>query len=186
MQRRALGFFFISLALVVFGESAWILAKAELAQILLMRAWERRVSGTTRPKPWPWADTWPVALIRAPRLGEERIVLAGASGRNMAFGPTHVDGSASLGDDSNAVLSGHRDTHFAFLERLRSGDEIVVSTPDSNQHRYFVETSFVVDENELWILDATDEKTLTLVTCFPFDAVVPGGPDRYVVRAVGR
>ncbi len=168
----------------MFGESVWILAKAQLAQLLLARAWEQRVLGTPRPKPWPWADTWPVALLRAPRLGEEQIVLAGASGRNMAFGPTHIGSSATLGGESNAVLSGHRDTHFAFLEHLRAGDELVIDTPDTKRYRYRVETTYVVDENDLWVLDATDEKVLTLVTCFPFDAIVPGGPERYVVRAV--
>jgi sortase A len=184
MRRRAFGFFFIALALVILGESVWILAKAQLAQLLLARAWEQRVSGTTQPKPWPWADTWPVALLRAPRLGEEHVVLAGASGRNMAFGPTHVDGSAPMGASSNAVLSGHRDTHFAFLERLEPGDEILIDTPDANRHRYRVETTHIVDESDLWVLETTDEKMLTLVTCFPFDAVIPGGPERYVVRAV--
>ena len=184
MQRRALGFFFIALALVLFGESVWILAKAQLAQLLLARAWEERTLGATEPKPWPWADTWPVALLRAPRLGEEQIVLAGASGRNMAFGPTHVGSTAKPGENGNAVLSGHRDTHFAFLEHLRRGDELVVDTPDETRHRYRVETAYVVDESALWVLEDTDEKTLTLVTCYPFDAVVPGGPERYVVRAV--
>ncbi len=184
MQRRALGLFFIALALALFGESLWILAKAQLAQLLLRRAWEQRVAGAADPKPWPWADTWPVALLRAPRLGEHYFVLAGASGRNMAFGPTHVGSSDALGGASNAVVSGHRDTHFAFLEHLTPGDELVIDTPDSKRHRYRVETTHVVDENDLWVLEPTDAKMLTLVTCFPFDAVVPGGPERYVVRAI--
>lgn len=184
MQRRALGLFVIALALALFGESVWILAKAQLAQLLLTKAWERKVTGAVEPKPWPWADTWPVALLRAPRLGEDHIVLAGASGRNMAFGPTHVESTAALGSDSNAVLSGHRDTHFAFLEHLRAGDVILVDTPDAKQHRYRVDATYVVDENDLWILDETNVEVLTLVTCYPFDAIVPGGPERYVVRAV--
>lgn len=184
MQRRALGFFFILLALALFGESGWILAKARLAQLLLARAWGERTSGATEPKPWPWADTWPVALLRAPRLGEDQIVLAGASGRNMAFGPTHVASTAKLGEPGNAVLTGHRDTHFAFLERLRRGDVIFIDTPDEKRHRYRVEWAYVVDEHDVWVLDETEETTLTLVTCYPFDAVVPGGPGRYVVRAV--
>ncbi len=184
MQRRALGLFFIALALALFGESVWILAKAQLAQLLLARAWERRIDGAAEPKPWPWADTWPVALLRAPRLGKDYVVLAGASGRNMAFGPTHVGSTDVLGGASNAVVSGHRDTHFAFLEFLTPGDELVVDTPDSKRHRYRVETTHVVDENDLWVLDPTDDKMLTLVTCFPFHAVLPGGPERFVVRAI--
>lgn len=184
MQGKTLGLLFLALSLGLFGKGAWILAKAELAQLLLVRAWHERLSGEPEPKPWPWADTWPVAEIVVPRLGESHIVLAGASGRNMAFGPTHLDGTAALGSSSNAVLSGHRDTHFAFLEHLEPGDELLVSTPERSDLLYRVETIDVVDEWDRWVLEPTEETTLTLVTCYPFDAVVPGGPGRYVVRAV--
>ena len=54
--------------------------------------------------------------------------LAGVSGRTLAFGPGHVDGTPLPGDPGNSVLSGHRDTHFAFLRELRSGDILLVST----------------------------------------------------------
>ena len=101
----------------------------------------------------------------------------------MAFGPMHAGSSDVLGGASNAVVSGHRDAHFAFLEHLTPGDELVIDTPDSKQHRYRVETTLVVDENDLWVLEPTDEKMLTLVTCFPFHALVPDGSERYVVRA---
>jgi hypothetical protein len=33
-------------------------------------------------------------------------------------------------------------------------------------------------------LEPAAEPTLTLITCFPFDAALPGGPLRYVVQAV--
>ena len=184
MQRKTLGLFFVVLSFGLFVKSTWILAKAELAQLLLAQAWHQRLSGDPAPKPWPWADTWPVAKLSVPRLGESHIVLAGASGRNMAFGPTHMDGTAAPGTRSNSVVSGHRDTHFAFLEHLEPGDEVVLSTPDALDRLYRVETIDVVDEWDRWVLEPTEETTLTLVTCYPFDAVVPGGPGRYVVRAV--
>ena len=63
------------------------------------------------------------------------------------------------------------------------GDEIVIETPDKREHRYAVTSARVVDERDTWVAEPTDEKTLTLVTCYPFDAIVPGGPERYVVRA---
>ena len=46
------------------GHGAWIHAKAQLAQYLLQRAWERTLRGEPAAKPWPWADTWPVARLR--------------------------------------------------------------------------------------------------------------------------
>jgi sortase A len=36
-------------------------------------------------KPWPWADTWPVARIAVPRLSVQAVVLAESSGQALAF-----------------------------------------------------------------------------------------------------
>ena len=98
------------------GHGAWIHAKAWLAQLLLQRAWERTLRGEAAAKPWPWADTWPVARLRVPAHGVDLIVLSGVSGRTLAFGPGHAP-------------------------------------------------------------------ALVLMTCYPFDALAPGGPLRYVVTA---
>jgi len=77
-----------------FGQGAWIEAKAWLAQALIGRAWAKTLAGHRNVKPWPWADTWPVARLSVPALGIERYVLAGTSGAAMAFGPGHVEGTA--------------------------------------------------------------------------------------------
>jgi len=44
----------------------------------------------------------------------------------------------------------------------------------------------VVHESDSSPLEPAAEPILTLVTCFPFAATLPGGPLRYVVRAVAR
>jgi sortase A len=41
----------------------------------------------------------------------------------------------------------------------------------------------VVDYRDRHPLAGTPQPTLTLITCYPFDAIAPGGPLRYVVRA---
>ncbi|HKN85343.1 MAG TPA: class GN sortase, partial [Nitrospiraceae bacterium] len=64
-----------------FGHGAWVYVKAQAAQDLLHRAWARTMNGERNVKPWPRADTWPVARLRAPYHGMDMIVLAGASGR---------------------------------------------------------------------------------------------------------
>ena len=55
------------------GSGLWIQAKAELAQVLLERAWEKTLAGEARARPWPWADTWPVARLRIPSSGVDQI-----------------------------------------------------------------------------------------------------------------
>jgi sortase A len=165
------------------GEGAWIHLKAKLAQYLLQRAWQRTVQGQDQAKPWPWADTWPLAKLQAPEYGEDLIVLANASSRTMAFGPVHASATAMPGKPGTAVLSGHRDTHFRFLERLQIGDEILVEVPRAGHYRYQVVEITIVNARHARIDARTDRRSLVLVTCYPFDAVVPGGPLRYIVTA---
>jgi len=165
------------------GRGAWIYAKAQLAQVLLARAWHRTEGVGVGFEPWPWADSWPVARLLAPAEGVELIVLAGGSGSTLAFAPGHLDFSADPGRPGNCVIAGHRDTHFAFLEELSVGAELVVVRPDGGRLGYVVREVGVVDRDQTWVMEASGGCELTLVTCFPFRDPVPGGPLRYVVRA---
>ncbi len=166
------------------GRAAWIEAKAHLAQQLVRRAWHETLAGASDTRPWPWADTQPVARLMVPGRGVELFVLAGASGRTLAFGPGHVSGTPLPGEPGNSVVSGHRDTHFAFLRRLRDGDEVVVERRDGRRQRYAVNGTRIVDHRETWVASDAGDTRLTLVTCYPFDALRPGGPLRYVVTAL--
>ncbi|MSQ60616.1 MAG: sortase [Betaproteobacteria bacterium] len=104
------------------SEWVYIHAKAWAAQKLIAAGWGRSLASGAGVKPWPWADTHPVARLEAPRLRVALMVLAGASSRTLAFGPGHMNGTPLPGGAGNSVLSGHRDTHFAFLRELRPGD----------------------------------------------------------------
>jgi sortase A len=175
----------VAVGSVPLARGAWLYAKAALAQVLLEEAWQETVGSGRATRPWPWADTFPVARLEVPRLDEAAIVLAGGTGRTMAFGPGHLDGSARPGGAGNCVLSGHRDTHFAFLEHLHRGDQILLEDGNGRVHRYSVVESAVVDEEQTWVADGTDGRVLTLVTCYPFRSTVAGGSLRYVVWAEG-
>jgi sortase A len=165
------------------GHGVWIHAKARLAQLLLQRAWERTLRGEAAAKPWPWADTWPVARLRVPAHGVDLIVLSGVSGRTLAFGPGHAPDSASPGTPGTEIVTAHRDTHFRFLERVQRGDEIFVEAPRRRMVRLRVHELAVVDSRHAVIRSEPPVTALVLMTCYPFDALVPGGPLRYVVTA---
>ena len=166
------------------GSAGYIHAKAALAQVLLRDAWDRAQAGHAMPRPWPWADTWPVARISVPGRDIERFVLAGANGRTIAFGPGHVFGTPLPGEAGNSVIGAHRDTHFAFLRELRAGEEIVVAKSAATTRRYRVTGAEIVGKSETRVLaQAPGETRLTLITCYPFDALRAGGPLRYVVTA---
>ncbi len=163
-------------------DGMWLRAKALLAQYLLRQAWEETVRTGVAIKPWPGADSWPVARLRVARLGIDRIVLEGDSGEVLAFGPGHLTGSAVPGGQGNCVLSGHRDTSFTFLKELRPGDTVSIQATDGSNYDFLV-TSSHVRKNQGLYLERSDSPWLTLITCYPFDAVRPGTDRRYVVFA---
>ncbi len=164
------------------GEGLWIYAKARLAQWLLQRAWARTLSGDTAVKPWPWADTWPVMRLSVPGKEIDLIVLNGAYGRTLAFGPGYLESSSPPGRPGATVLSGHRDTHFRFLRLLEEGDPIAVQTASGQVFRYRVRDRQIVSASAGWIAMGQEQATLVLVTCYPFDNL-GSGPLRYVVTA---
>lgn len=166
-----------------FGQGAYIPAKAWVAQELMQRAWQRSGEGESRATPWPWADTWPVARLRANEGAVELIVLSGGSGRTLAFGPGHLSISALPGETGNSIIAGHRDTHFRFLQHLEKGDSISIELPDGQLFDYRVSHIDVVDSRRGSLQLDTDSATLSLVTCYPFSALDAAGPWRYVVSA---
>ena len=165
------------------GQGAYIPAKAWFAQELMQRAWLRATAGEDRAAPWPWADTWPVARLTATSHDVDLIVLAGGSGRTLAFGPGHLGASALPGETGNMVIAGHRDTHFAFLQGVKRGDRLGIESFGGATYVYEVIGLDVVDSRRGSLVLDTDDAALTLVTCYPFDALEPGGPLRYVVTA---
>lgn len=165
------------------GHGAYIKAKAVVAQILLAEAWDRALAGETAPKPWAWADTWPVARLEVPRLHAGAIVLHSASGQALAFGPGHMSETALPGEPGLSVIAAHRDTHFRFLRDIEPGDDIRVTTADGVTHVFEVTGTRIVRADASGLDANGPGHRLALVTCYPFDALAVGGPLRFVVLA---
>ncbi|MEH6585995.1 MAG: class GN sortase [Halioglobus sp.] len=174
----------VLLALQQLGSAGVIYAKAWLAPVMLERAWQQSMAAQGQPvKPWPWADTWPVAKLSVPSLNISQFVLAGDTGNSLAFGPGHNLASAELGASGSAMIGGHRDTHFAFLRDLRPGQRILLRLPTGALKQYRVQQTAVVDSSVGQPLWSSGHEQLLLVTCYPFDALMTGGPLRFVVFA---
>jgi len=171
------------IGLILFGDGAYIHAKAWLAQVLLERAFDRSVATGQAVKPWSWADTWPVARIEVKRIGASAIVLESASGQALAFGPGHIQQTVDAGERGAAVYAAHRDTHFRFLRNVAMGDVIEITRRDGKHFRYRADSSAVVRFDASGIDPATQGFELVLTTCWPFDAVT-SGPERYILHAI--
>lgn len=171
------------IGVLLFGDGAYIHAKAWLAQVLLDRAFDKSLATREVVKPWSWADTWPVARIEVKRIGASAIVLESASGQALAFGPGHLQQTVEAGERGIAVYAGHRDTHFRFLRNVIVGDVIEITRRDGKQFRYRADASAIVRFDESGIDPTAQDFELVLTTCWPFDAVTPG-PERYVLHGV--
>jgi len=168
-----------------FGEGAWIHAKAALARHLIAAAWTETIAGGASVLPWPWADSWPVARLHFPARERDAIVLAGASGAALAFGPGHLDGTAPPGAPGATVIAGHRDTSFTFLGDLTEGEPVRLQRDDGTWIDYRITGSAIADARHPWTPPgaAAGASMLTLVTCWPIGALVPRGPLRFLVFA---
>jgi sortase A len=153
-----------------------------MAQILLERAFAETLATGQPAKPWSWADTWPVARVEIPRLGKSEIVLAGASGQALAFGPGQVERTPAAGEPGTAIYSAHRDTHFAFLGEVVNGDEVMVTRRDGATFRFRVTGTSVVRWDVSGIDPYSAGRRLVLATCWPLDGKF-SGPLRYLVHA---
>lgn len=172
----------VAAGLALTGHGLWIHAKAALAQALLSRAFAATLAHGEPVRPWPWADTWPVARLSVPRLRAEAIVLAGSHGQALAFGPGQLEGTPPAGERGVTVFAAHRDTHFDFLKKITPGDTIIVTRSDGRTIRYRAGAGAVVRFDAAGIDPLAAGSHLVLATCWPFDAVTPG-PLRYLLWA---
>ena len=167
--------------------AGWIQGKAIIAQQLLDYSWQKTQAYadgevTNNHKPWPWADTWPIAKLSVPRLGIEQIVVAGDSGSSLAFAPGHAYASVAPGEDGLTMISAHRDTHFRFLQTLNIDDRLLLESRDKTT-TYRITRFQVVDSDSYTLAARAKENMLVLVSCYPFDAITQGGSQRFLVFA---
>lgn len=84
-------------------------------------------------------------------------------------------------DVGNSVIYGHREEIFWNLKHVEIGDSIYIETLDDS-FEYIIDAIQVVDPDNQWIYEDSEQSTITLVTCYPFIYMGPT-PERYVVKA---
>jgi len=183
-MNKSLILFIFGLGLLMYG--SYIPAKALFAQYLIHAAWQTSYTQNQPMKPWPWADTHAVMRLVSEKHHQDLIVLSGDTGNVLAFGPGHNLQSGYLGENSTIMISAHRDTHFKFLQQVEIGDEFDLYGIEQHQRTYIVTERKIIDTRYDDLLLSDNQETLMLVTCYPFNNLVVGGPLRYVVTAEKR
>ena len=124
-----------------------------------------------------------IGKINIPRLGISAILKEGVGQRTLNLAAGHIPSTALPGQPGNVGVAAHRDNLFRGLKDIRQDDSITLTTLD-NTYVYRVVSTKVVNPTDVSVLDASpDEKTLTLVTCYPF-YFVGNAPKRFIVRAL--
>src|SRR5262247_2612535 len=141
---------------------------------------ERVAPPREAPRPRPTAGS-ALGRLEIPRLDVSAIVRAGSDARTLRLAIGHIGGTALPGERGNIGLAAHRDTFFRRLGEIRVNDEVRLVTPEGI-FTYRVDTTRIVDPNDTWVLNPTQEPVLTLVTCYPF-RYIGSAPQRFIVHA---
>lgn len=111
----------------------------------------------------------PIAILEIPKIKLKVVVAEGTDDNIIRYAVGHFEETAMPGESGNFALAGHRnfDTGEFFLriDRLSEGDEIHAITLEGIAYTYSVTNSFVVQPEDTYILEESEEPIITLVTC---------------------
>lgn len=122
-----------------------------------------------------------IGRIEIPALGLTAPITRDYDVNSLRKGVGHIPTTAEPGGLGTVGLAGHRDSFFRPLRRITSKMEIRL-TNKSGVYHYVVDTTEVVNPDQVRVLDTASRPTLTLITCFPFD-YVGAAPQRFIVHA---
>ncbi|MCM1567692.1 MAG: class D sortase [Dehalobacter sp.] len=122
-----------------------------------------------------------IGILTIPTLKLKWPIYQGTDVKELEKGVGHFIQSVLPGEKDNCVLSGHRETVFRQIGRLKIGDQLIVQT-SAGTFTYEVNDTRIVHEDDKTVIVPTDHAVLTMTTCYPFNT--PGYfPDRYIVSA---
>lgn len=171
-------------AIATLGYTGAIYLDVYLHQREGTRAFERvRKAERTSPDEAERPEMAPfTAQLAIPRLNLTAMVEEGVGENVLRRAAGHIPNTALPGSAGNVGVAAHRDTLFRRLKGITAKDRIVLSTPKAD-YQYEVVSTRIVKPSDVSVLDPSPgEKTLTLVTCYPFE-YVGNAPKRFIVRA---
>ena len=164
------------------GVGLWGWATAER---LIYQHWDnpeftRKLPGPPAQSPIMANST--IGRIEIPRLGVNTLVREGTGAAILRVAAGHIPGTALPGEKGNVAIAAHRDTLFRGLRNVRKEDSILFQTANGS-HMYRVESTQIVQPDDVAVLKPGRENELTLVTCYPF-TWIGSAPQRFIVKAL--
>lgn len=174
--------------------ASWLPVKAWLSQQLISYSWQQSIDLQQKIKPWPWADTYPIAELTFERLNKRVVVLNGGDPSTLAFSAGAIAPFNQPSSTQPFVVAGHRDSHFSFLDEVFMKDIISLADKHGQSQLYQVEAIDIVDASTGELPVLADDSSLILITCYPFTSIRntssntdrntdSNGNERYVITA---
>ena len=158
-------------------------AKKEEARAYLpanSREWKSAQSATSNQSTNVASGSF-LGTLSIPSLKKSIKIYQGTTDKELAKGAGHYLQSVMPGISDNSVISGHRDTVFSSLGKVKIGAYIVIKLSNGT-YTYKVNRIRIVDKNDRTVIVPTQNATLTLSTCYPF-IYIGSAPKRYIVVA---
>jgi len=124
----------------------------------------------------------PLGVITIEKLGIQVPVYNGTDEFNLNRGVGRIKGTAAIDAVGNLGIAGHRDGFFRGLKDIAIGDVVQLQTT-RGKTSYAVSSLNIVEPSNVSVLAPSSDKTITLVTCYPF-YYVGHAPQRYIVTAI--
>ena len=122
------------------------------------------------PPPIPTPGPEQARRVQIPALNLDKPIVQGDDWEQLKKGVGQHVGAGLPGQPGNLVLSAHNDIYgeiFRNLDKLKPGDEIIIST-ERRSYTYVVRELDVVEPTDVWVMDATDHASSTLISCYPY------------------
>jgi len=176
-------------------------AKAWLSQQLIQYSWQQsmaaqrhqqnhqlsgnksQIKAKVAIKPWPWADTFPIAELVFQRLDKSIVVLNGGDPTTLAFSAGAIAPFNQPNVTKPFVVAGHRDSHFAFLQDIAMKDVISLIDAQGLAQLYQVQNIDILNASAGQLPLLADDASLVLITCYPFEGIGNDADERYVITA---
>ncbi|MHC6178666.1 class D sortase [Clostridium sp. JNZ X4-2] len=115
-------------------------------------------------------DYGTIGILIIPKIDLKVSIGEGTDMATLRYAVGHFKGTAMPGENGNFALAGHRSytfgQYFNRLGELKIGDEITIETIKGN-YKYKIFNTKVVLPQQVEVLNATKDSTMTLVTCTP-------------------
>ena len=185
-SRRWLARLLILVGVAVLGWAGYAVLSARWAQREYQKVLEieRALPPPEAPEPalpvsMPLGE--PIGTLIVPRLGLSAVVAEGDDKPVLDNAAGHLPDTALPWNDGNAAVAAHRDGLFRPLKGIRVGDRLRFETVHGD-FEYRVKETYIVEPDDIWVLNPTLEPTLTLISCYPFN-FIGNAPKRFIVKA---